>query len=415
MTPRGLLTTLGRRATPALVAAITVTSCTTDTAPGNPTRETLPGGATLVRYPDLPATDAVGPEVTDVAVDLRFGSVEGEDLNYVFGDIRGVQAASDGTIYVLDNQAREIRVFSPEGEYLRTIMRRGEGPGEILDSNGFILSGDTLLWVHEWTKAVVIGVDTHGEELLRFDEPLRTRGAFWDGAFDLAGRYWRETSHPGDDGAPVPRPGLLTGTSHGYYKSYDLSNGAIDSVYLGEGTYRTHMAELPGGGMAFLGIPFEPRWITRLDPSGGFWRANTGSYRVTRTGADGDTLLVIEASLPALPVTAEDRSAFVQSSSEGTPGLRSAAEAVAALMPDAKPLLEDFFVDDEGRLWVERSTPEDAPRFYDLFSEDGGYLGSVRLAFQPARYSPIWVQHGHIYTRVMDELDVQYVVRAPIS
>ena len=415
MTPHGLLTTLGGRAAPALIVAVGVASCTTEPPAGNPTRETLPNGAVLVRYPDLPAIDSVGPEVTDARVDLRFGSVEGRDLNVVFGDIRGIQAASDGTIYVLDNQAREIRAFSPEGEYLRTLVRRGEGPGEILDSNGFILSGDTLLWVHEWTKSVVIGVDTRGEEVLRFDEPLRARGAFWDGAFDLAGRYWRETHHRNDDGGSVPRPGLLTGTTRGYYKSYELPNGAIDSVYTGQGTYRTYFAELPGGAQAFIAIPFEPRWITRLNPSGGFWRANTGSYRLTRTGADGDTLLVIEASLPAHPVTAEDRSAFVRSNSEGTTELRGAVETVAALMPDAKPILEDIFVDDEGRLWVRRSTPEDAPRFYDLFSEDGGYLGSVRLAFQPAPHSPIWVRHGHIYTRVLDELDVQYVARAPLS
>ncbi len=294
-------------------------------------------------------------------MDLQLGSREGADLNFIFGDIRGVQAASDGTIYVLDGQALEVRVFSPEGDYQRTIMRRGEGPGEILDSNGFILSGDTLLWVHEWTKPVVIGVDIYGEELFRFNEPLRARGAFWDGAFDLRGRYWRSTSYRDDRGPP--QPGLLTGTTRVYYKSYDPPTAAIDSVYLGEGTYRTYFAELPGGGLSFIAIPFEPRWISRLNPSGGFWRTNTGSYRLTRTGEDGDTLLLIEASLPALPVTTEDRS----------------------------------------------------PRFYDLFSEDGDYRGSVRLAFQPERYSPIWIQHGNIYTRVVDELDVQYVVRAPLS
>ena len=395
----------------ALIA--TTFSCATESPAGGPAREILSNGATLVRYPDLPAIDSVGPEITEVRVDLKFGSREGDDPNLTFGRIQGIQAASDGTIYVLDGQAQEVRVFSSEGDYQRTIMRRGEGPGEILDSNGFILSGDTLLWVHEWTKSVVIGVDIQGEELSRFDEPLRARGAFWDGAFDLRGRYWRGTYH-GDDRGP-PRPGLLTGTTRAYYKSYDLSNAAIDSVYLGEGTYRTYFAELPGGGLAFLAIPFEPQWITRLNPAGGFWRTNTGSYRLTRTGEDGDTLLVIEASLPALPVTAEDRSAFVRSSVEGSPEMRSAADAVAALMTDTKPILEDLFVDDEGQLWVERSTPEDAPRFYDLFSEDGDYRGSVRLAFQPERYTPIWVQHGNIYTRVVDEQDVQYVARAPIS
>ncbi len=413
MKESGLPTTLRGHAALTFMAAAAVSSCATDAPAGSPTRETLPNGATLVRHSDLPAIDSIGPEITEVQMDLQLGSVEGEDFNYIFGDIRGIQAASDGNIYVLDNQALEVRVFSPKGEHLRTIMRRGEGPGEILRSNGFVLSGDTLLWVHETTKYVVIGVDAYGEELLRFDGPLRARGSFWDGAFDLRGRYWRGASECDGDGTE-PRPGLLTGSCRFHYLSYDLATEAIDSVHLGEGAYRTYMAESPGGGRMFLPIPFEPRRLTALNPSGGFWVADAGSYRLTRTSGNGDTLLVIEASLPAIPVTAEDRSAFVQSIAEGSPERRSAAEAVAALMPDAKPILEGFFVDDEGRLWVERSTPEDAPRFYDLFSEDGDYRGSVRLAFRLARYSPVWIQHGHIYALVLDELDVQHVARAPI-
>ncbi len=397
-----------------LIATVAIASCQTDAPRGSPTRETLPNGATLIHYPDLPAIDSVGPEVTEVHVDLQFGSVEGDDLNYVFGDIRGIQAASDGTIYVLDNQAQEVRVFSPEGEYLRTIMRRGEGPGEILRSNGFILSGDTLLWVHEWTKYVVIGVDTYGEEVRRFDAPLRRRGYFWDGAFDLRGRYWRSTSVC-DDEELDPEPGLLTGSCRRHYVSYDLAIEAIDSVYIGEDTYRSFMARMPGGGRRFYTIPFQSSRLTLVNPSGGFWDANKGSYRLTRTGEGGDTLLVIEASMPPIPVTAEDRSAFIRAGVERSPEMRSAVEEVAALMPDFKPILEGFFVDDEERLWVRRSTPLGAPRFYDLLSGDGNYLGSIRLAFQPAPYSPLWVQHGHIYAFVLDDLDVQYVVRAPIS
>ena len=212
-----------------------------------------------------------------------------------------------------------------------------------------------------------------------------------------------------------PEPGLLTGSCRRHYVYYDLATEVIDSVYVGEETYRSFMATMPGDGRRFYTIPFQSSRLTLLNPSGGIWAAHKGSYRLTRTGEGGDTLLVIEASLPPIPVTAEDRSAYVQAKIERSPETRSAVEEVAALMPDFKPILEDFFVDDEERLWVQRSTPFGAPRFYDLFSGDGNHLGSIRFAFQPARSSPLWVQHGHIYALVLDDLDVQYVVRAPIS
>ena len=149
-----------------------------------------------------------------------------------------------------------------------------------------------------------------------------------------------------------------------------------------------------------------------MNPAGGFWHAHGASYRITRTGEDGDTLLVIEAGLPVQRVTAADRSSYVERMVERQPELRRHAEAVAALMPDVKPILTGLFVDDEGRLWVERATPAEVPAFYDRFSEDGDYLGSVRLAFEPGRR--IWVQHGAIHTWVVDEMDIPYVVRAPL-
>ena len=134
---------------------------------------------------------------------------------------------------------------------------------------------------------------------------------------------------------------------------------------------------------------------------------------IARTAEDGDTLLVIEAGLPEQPVTDADRSAYVDSIVADRPELRGEAEAVAALMPDTKPILAGIFVDDERRLWVQRATPADAPAFYDLFSADGNYLGSVRLAFTAA--GPLVIRSGAIYTWIKDDLDVPYVVRARLQ
>ena len=66
------------------------------------------------------------------------------------------------------------------------------------------------------------------------------------------------------------------------------------------------------------------------------------------------------------------------------------------------------------RLRVRRVVDNEGPAFYDLFSREGDHLGSVRLGFDAGQYATLWVRHGSIYTWVEDELDVPYVVRAPI-
>ena len=400
-----------------LTLAAALHSCKPESPTGGPTRETLPNGAVLVRYPSLPAIDSIGPEVTEAHVGLRLGSLEGDDPNFAFADIRGIQASSAGDVYVLDFQAAEVRVFDSAGRHLRTIVRRGGGPGEIGEANGILLSGDTLLWIHDHGQGTIIGVDPHGEEMRRFNKPVMRYGYIWNGVFDDLGRYWKEISHlETEPGYPAPM-GMGSVTGRSYYKSYDMSSGAIDSVYLGE-IGRSFYAYTTATGEGFLNIPFEAFEITVVNPSGGFWRAHNGSYRIARTGEGGDTLVVIEAGLAPQRVTDEDRSAYIEGVGDDRPephraAVRRAAEEVAALMPDVKPVLQGLFVDDQGRLWVERVTPEGVPNFYDLYSQDGDYLGSVRLAFDAA--GPIWVGHGSIHTWVVDEFDVPYVVRASAS
>ncbi len=396
-----------------LTLAAALFSCKAESPAGGPTRETLPNGAPLVRHSDLPAIDAVGPEVTEARVDLRFGSADGTDPNLTFGNILGVQAASDGTIYVLDQQAAEVRVFDPGGRYLQTIVRRGEGPGEIGDANGIFLSGDTLLWINDTRQWAIIGVDPTGEEVRRFAKPVMAIVGAWSGVFDNLGRYWRDTSHSDETRGFPPPPGLSSWTERHYYKSHDLSSGTVDSVYVGDVGFRIYAYSTPDGRRGFLPLAFETFEMVVVNPSGGFWRAHNTPYRIARTGETGDTLVVIEAGLSLQPVTDEDRAAYVDGIAEDRPGLRREAEKAAARMPDFKPLLAGIFVDDEGRLWVERVTATDDAAFYDRFSADGDYLGSLRLAFEAA--GPLRVRHGNIYTWVTDELDVPYVVRAPLS
>ena len=395
------------------MVASALASCGTESPSSGPTREVLPNGAVVVRYSGLPAIGSVDRMVTEAQVDLEFGSLEGDDPNLTFGDIRGIQAASDGTIYVLDSQAAEVRAYDPDGQYLRTVVRAGEGPGEITEANGIILAGDTLLWLNDHSKRLIIGVDRAGQEVHRFAKPIgRGYGYMWDGAFDDRGRYWRRTFHAEGGFTYPPPPGLISTTARDYYVFYDLSSEAIDSVYLGERTFRSYTYEDPNGLWQALPIAFEPSDIFVLNPPGGFWRANSASYRIVRTGEGGDTLVVIEASVPVQRVTDEDRRAYVEGLVKYRPARRD-VEAVVALMADVKPVLAGIFVDDEGVLWVERVVPRGAPAFYDRFSAEGDYLGSVRLAFEPA--GKIWVQHGNIYSWVVDKLDVPYVVRAPLS
>jgi hypothetical protein len=62
--------------------------------------------------------------------DLSLGGPEAQG-DYAFGQIRTFIVDDAGSIYVLDEQSAHIKVFDKAGKYIRTIGRKGQGPGEL--------------------------------------------------------------------------------------------------------------------------------------------------------------------------------------------------------------------------------------------------------------------------------------------
>jgi hypothetical protein len=60
---------------------------------------------------------------------VRIGALDQPEPE-AFGRIQDLAVGPDGRIYVLDQQAAEVRVFDPDGGFLFRFGRRGEGPAE---------------------------------------------------------------------------------------------------------------------------------------------------------------------------------------------------------------------------------------------------------------------------------------------
>jgi hypothetical protein len=217
--------------------------------------------------------------------DLSIGSLEGESRE-VFGDVRGIDADPDGSIYVLDFQSREIQVFDPDGDHLRTLGGPGDGPGELTAANGLLMDPEGILWVNDHGKMRFLGLQPDGTELARIPFPVQSYGFIWEGMRDREGRFWMPA--PQRD-APMTRPegGLNESEARVYMKSIHPETGAVDSVYVGRTTSRSFVVPMAGGGQAFFPVPFDPLRAIGLDPEGGFWRSQGEEYRITRLDARG--------------------------------------------------------------------------------------------------------------------------------
>jgi hypothetical protein len=83
--------------------------------------------------------------------------IGGEDDEEIFGVITDVIADDDGNFYLLDAQLSEIKVYSEDGEYLRTIGREGEGPGEFRGAfNMFRVPGGNIGVLQTFPGKIVV-------------------------------------------------------------------------------------------------------------------------------------------------------------------------------------------------------------------------------------------------------------------
>ncbi len=84
-----------------------------------------------------------GFERGELELDLLLYSTT--DPNYQFGgQPLMVDTDADERIYVLDMAASEVRAYDTTGEYLRTIGRPGQGPGELSSPVSLLVEADTI-------------------------------------------------------------------------------------------------------------------------------------------------------------------------------------------------------------------------------------------------------------------------------
>jgi hypothetical protein len=101
----------------------------------------IENGVTVVRNPLNPL---FGQEGLDIQEELVIGK-PGSPPENLFSEIRQVIVDNEEKVYVLDSKESGVKVFTREGQYLRTIGRPGQGPGELEFPRTISIFGDEIM------------------------------------------------------------------------------------------------------------------------------------------------------------------------------------------------------------------------------------------------------------------------------
>jgi len=116
-------------------------------------------GVTAVYNPKKPAPPRGVPSTLSLKEELVLGKTGNEEAMLL--NPRAVEADQTGNIYVLDDKAVQIKVYDPQGNFIRAIGRRGQGPGEFQGPRGFYLTPQQSLAVCDSLsrQVVIFGLD----------------------------------------------------------------------------------------------------------------------------------------------------------------------------------------------------------------------------------------------------------------
>lgn len=355
--------------------------------------------------------------------DLRIG-VDAGPTELQFGNILGLDADPSGRIYVLDGQAREVRVFGSDGSLVTTFGRGGGGPGEFSQMLGqqmppllFVMEEGSVV-IPDMGNARIAHFGPDGEVLgshpITLEEGIpmtwtrsRARALYWQvRRMGMPGQPAQETM-PADR---VVRMGAL---------------GGDEEVVL----------EMPAGGSFGTGAGgapeiriFAPEPVWTVLEGGRLVTGSNDRYSLELRDADGEVETVVRRDVRRREVSARNESSFRDLFREAWAEAGIPPEMIGQLMTAVIfeaywPALARLLGGPDGTLWVQRVdaesvledlTAEDlqAGRFgsprWDVFDVEGTYLGAVEM---PGGITPMGFVGDHLYGVHRDELEVQRVVR----
>ena len=293
----------------------------------------------------------------------RVGDVSGSPVSEL-GQITAITVDSLARVYVADPLSKEVRVFDLRGGYVRTLGRRGHGPGEFWWPLGFVWENGLRLWIHDYSQRRYSIYDTTGTHVA--DRPRGRLGIthpwpaqFWNGTLLEVMVGANQYSLVAVD--PTRTNALPQDTFRYPLYDYPPPEQWVPGIFKSRGvtTWRLKAPFLEGVKWAF-------------DGEGGLWVGDTRRYEILHKTIHGKVIGSVRN--PVLPVLINNE--------EKAAALRFAEGASTYTVPQTKPAFRYILPRVGGELIIFREGP--GPIWLvDYWQADGTLLYSRRLPVQP--------------------------------
>lgn len=354
-----------------------------------------------------PAWGAGGAWLVDADPLLAVGSLNGP-LETQFFNLVDTRIRGDGSVVVAAAGDSRVAAFAPDGSFLWTQGRQGEGPGEYVQlSLATLLTGDSVLAYDVRTRrATVLGPDGAVAREFTPQPPAggsvsRPEGEVAPGILAASGGAVFGSGGPvSEQVMRAPERFILT----------DTEGTVADSLTVLPGREMWMLAD--GNSVSIWTLPFGrtgrlvagPGMVVSGDTERPEWEVRDASGRLVR---------IIRLRVQDRTVTNEEweRALELRVPTDGDAAQQASVRSTFARIPKPErwPVFSDLVVDDLRHTWVRQFLPpwaEDDPSRWWVFDPDGVLLGEVTF---PAGLEVDQIRGDRAVGRWTDELGVEQV------
>lgn len=343
---------------------------------------------------------------------VEIGPRPDDDPNYDLLRVTSGRLLPDGGSVLVVAGHRQVRVYDPQGAWLRSIGRDGDGPGEFRSPGNISLAGDTL-FTTDFQLSRATAFSLGGELLTSWPYPTGAEGARIALNSRLSDGRWMGTGAISFTAGAVSG-GISRVPSTWYLIRADLS-AVEDTVTTLAGTERVIRTTTSAGGniigMEVASLPVGQTSIGTVAPDG-LLAGDSDRPEVRYHAADGTLRRILRWAAPPVPLDDGLWNRLKQADldrSDGTEEAQARIERRFETRPTvaALPYFSGILRDSEDAVWLRTFAPlpTDSVRFH-LFDHTGQWLGTRSL---PPRTTVLDIGRTRLLTVWQDDDDLEYV------
>jgi hypothetical protein len=285
-----------------------------------------------------------------------FSLGKGETSEDTMSDITDFTVHKNGTIFILDRKEFSIKAFDPQGQFMFSFGRQGQGPGEFSQPVDILLSPDGEIIINDTFIGSLAFFDRKGT-FLRIQSTIAARvpaGIQMDARGNIVGRV----AEPDGKGKLFVRVRTFDPKLRPEITFYSVE---YSDIWSGKGRFN----------------PFAVRLLYQMDDQGKIYIGSSSAYTINVFDRDGNQIRAIQRQYDPVPILKEEKDEMAGSIPDA-PGTKAKAMLE---YPDFYPPYGHFIPADDGRVLVQTYEKGKTRRefIWDVFDEDGRYIARVPL------------------------------------